>query len=68
MDIRRKDTQELLKEVFEESVTKIIPLIENIGKTDDVIDQMVYELYGLNEEEIKILENSIPKSDKKRKK
>ena len=30
-----------------------------IDKTDREIDQMVYELYGLSEEEIKIVENSI---------
>jgi hypothetical protein len=31
---------------------------EQIDKTDKEIDQMVYELYGLSEEEIKIVEGS----------
>lgn len=30
-----------------------------IAKTDNKIDQMVYELYGLNEDEIKIVEESV---------
>jgi hypothetical protein len=30
----------------------------DIAKTDKEIDQMVYELYGLTEEEIAIVENS----------
>ena len=29
---------------------------EEIEKTDKIIDQKVYELYGLTEEEIKIIE------------
>jgi hypothetical protein len=31
-------------------------LLQEIGETDNEIDQMVYELYGLNEDEIKIIE------------
>ena len=29
-----------------------------INKTDNEIDQMVYELYGLTQEEIEIVENA----------
>lgn len=31
---------------------------EEIAKTDKIINQKVYELYGLGEEEIKIIENN----------
>lgn len=59
VDTNQRKTQELLKETFEESVTKINPLLEEIEKTDNEIDQMVYELYGLTEDEIKIVEKSL---------
>ncbi|NIA09671.1 MAG: restriction endonuclease [Nitrospiraceae bacterium] len=34
---------------------KLRPLIERIEKTDELIDQVVYRLYGLSEEEIKVI-------------
>lgn len=37
---------------------KAISIKSQIDQTDKEIDQMVYELYGLTEEEIKIVENS----------
>jgi hypothetical protein len=33
-------------------------IVGQIGKAGKEIDQMVYELYGMTEEEIRILENS----------
>ncbi len=38
---------------------KLQPLMGRIEATDELIDQIVYRLYGLNEEEIKIVEESI---------
>jgi len=35
-------------------------LHRQIDKTDKQIDQLVYELYGLTEEEIKIVEEALP--------
>ena len=46
------------KDFFEHSKSEINQLQTEIDKTDREIDQMVYELYGLTEEEIKIVENS----------
>jgi len=43
-------------EVFETKKKEALELKAEIDKTDKEIDQMVYELYGLNEEEIKIVE------------
>ena len=43
-------------ELFEDNKKKALALKAEIDKTDKEIDQMVYELYGLTEEEIKIVE------------
>ncbi|HEC86986.1 MAG TPA: restriction endonuclease [Thermoplasmatales archaeon] len=45
-----------MKEEFERSIGKLKPLIERIEKTDWLIDQVVYRLYGLSEEEIRVVE------------
>lgn len=42
-------------ELFEDNKKKALALKAEIDKTDKEIDQMVYELYGLTEEEIKII-------------
>lgn len=46
-------------ELFEENKKEAQKLQREIEKTDKEIDAMVYELYGLTEEEIEIVENSI---------
>lgn len=48
-----------LNNEFEESQAKVQPLIREITLADDEIDRMVYELYGLTEEEIGIVEGSL---------
>jgi type II restriction/modification system DNA methylase subunit YeeA len=45
-------------EVFETKKAEAQTLKVEIDKTDDQIDAMVYELYGLSEEEIKIVETA----------
>ena len=45
-------------EVFETKKAEAQALKAQIDKTDKEIDRMVYELYGLSEEEIAIVENS----------
>ncbi len=44
-------------EVFEKKKAEAQNIKSEIEKTDKQIDQMVYELYGLTEEKIKIVEN-----------
>ena len=44
---------------FNEQKEKALNIKSEIDKTDKEIDQMVYELYGLSNEEIKIVEESI---------
>lgn len=51
-----KEFFELLKDEFSKSVEKLLPLKTHIGTTDRLIDLIVYRLYGLTEEEIKIVE------------
>lgn len=60
-----KVTEELTKldemdwmDVFETKKAEAQNLKQQINTTDKEIDAMVYELYGLSEEEINIVENS----------
>ena len=46
------------EDYFIEESKKALELKATIDATDKAIDKMVYELYGLNEEEIEIVENS----------
>lgn len=63
--IKKADREKLSKsdemdwmEVFETKKSEAQALKSEIDKTDKEIDQMVYELYGLTEEEIKVVEDS----------
>jgi Alw26I/Eco31I/Esp3I family type II restriction m6 adenine DNA methyltransferase len=51
---RRK--QELLEKHFTKSMLVLAPLKEKIKTTDNLIDQIVYKLYGLTDEEIGVVE------------
>ncbi|NIN47062.1 MAG: N-6 DNA methylase [Candidatus Aminicenantes bacterium] len=53
----RKEEFELM-ELFEEQKEKALALKKEIDEIDNEIDQMVYDLYGLTEEEIQIVESS----------
>lgn len=57
VDIRRKKTQELLKDEFDQSLKVINDLLQKINETDSEINKMVYDLYGLSLEEIQIIED-----------
>ncbi len=58
-DPTRREPKEKLQEEFNVSVGKLAPLLKRIEKTDKLIDQIVYKLYGLTEDEITIVEESI---------
>src|SRR6266566_3984380 len=45
-----------IKKTYEESLQRILPLKERLARTDRLTDQVVYRLYGLTEEEIKVVE------------
>jgi hypothetical protein len=56
IDPARREPGEALKAEFEGSMGKLGPLRELIRQTDELMDAIVYELYGLTEEEIAIVE------------
>ncbi|OPY48943.1 MAG: hypothetical protein A4E49_03314 [Methanosaeta sp. PtaU1.Bin112] len=56
VDPARREPAEALKAEFEGSMGKLRPLRERIRQTDELIDAVVYRLYGLTEEEIAIVE------------
>jgi type II restriction/modification system DNA methylase subunit YeeA len=55
LDPGRREYQDRLKEEYDKSIAKLNPLLQKIKDTDDLIDQIVYKLYGLTEEEIGIV-------------
>ncbi|GFP42781.1 hypothetical protein HKBW3C_01905, partial [Candidatus Hakubella thermalkaliphila] len=59
VDPSRRDFQEKLKSDFDKSLAKLTLLKHKIEATDELIDQVVQKLYGLTEEEIKIVEESV---------
>jgi hypothetical protein len=59
VDVNSRKNYQTLKNEFEGSLQVIDPLLQQIKETDAEIDRMVYELYDLNENEIKIIEENI---------
>lgn len=55
--LSKKDEFEWM-ELFEENKKKVLEIKSQIDQTDKEIDRMVYDLYGLTEKEIQIVENS----------
>jgi hypothetical protein len=55
--LSKKDEFELLS-LFEDQKTQATALRQEIEKTDKEIDKMVYELYRLTKEEIRIIEGA----------
>jgi len=54
--LKSRELYENIKSEYEKSLSKLLPLKEKLRKTDWLINQIVYKLYGLTEEEIKIVE------------
>ncbi len=52
----------MLKEEHEKNLSKVNPLFKRITATDHLIDQIVYKLYGLTDDEIAIVEGSVAKT------
>jgi hypothetical protein len=50
------DFSRALQREFNELVRKLQPIRQKIARTDDLIDQVVYRLYGLSAEEIAVVE------------
>jgi hypothetical protein len=58
-DVEGREAQEAIQREYGKSMAKLSPLLERIALTDQLIDQIVYRLYGLTEEEIAIVEGSV---------
>ena len=56
VDLSSRNFQESLKREFTASLAKLKPLLTRIQVTDALIDQVVYQLYGLTDEEIAVVE------------
>jgi len=54
-----RNNREYLEKGFNDSIRIINPLLQQIKETDNEIDKRVYDLYGLTDEEIKIIEESL---------
>ena len=58
-NVRLNDTdEEKIRGRFQKSKEKLLPLETQIAFTDRLIDQVVYRLYGLTPEEIKLVEEA----------
>ena len=58
VDPSRREPGELLRAEFEGSKKKLDPLMDKIRETDELIDAVVYRLYGLTDEEIGIVKGN----------
>ena len=45
-----------IRKMYEECLQRVLPTKERLSKTDTLIDAVVYRLYGLTEEEIRVVE------------
>ncbi len=59
VDPSSRDFQESLKRELGSSLAKLNPLLTRIQGTDALIDQVVYQLYGLTDEEIAVVEGKV---------
>ena len=58
-DPSSRSFQESLEREFTASCAKLNPLLTRIQGTDTLIDQVVYQLYGLTDEEISVVEGNV---------
>ena len=59
IDLSSRDFQESLEREFTASCAKLNPLLTRIQQTDALIDQVVYQLYGLTDKEIAVVEGKV---------
>ena len=54
-----RKSQELLENHYTKNLSILEPLKARIKATDELIDEIVYRLYGLTEEEIKVVKGAV---------
>ena len=57
MNLKSRELFDAVKREHENSLSRLLPIKEKLKKTDWLIDQIVYKLYGLTEEEIQLVED-----------
>lgn len=55
IDPSNRNKQELIEKHFTKSMAILEPLKEKIKDTDELIDEIVYKVYGLSDDEIEIV-------------
>ncbi|GFP41550.1 hypothetical protein HKBW3C_00675 [Candidatus Hakubella thermalkaliphila] len=55
-NLQSREVYQRVKEEYETSLAKLLLLKDRLQKTDWLIDQIIYRLYGLTEEEIGVVE------------
>jgi len=58
MDPTARAFQERLEQEYRDSLAKLLPLKARLAATDRLIDLIVYRLYGLTEEEVRVVEGA----------
>lgn len=58
-NLKSREFYQAIKTEYEKSLSKLLPIKEKLRKIDWLIDQIVYKLYGLTDEEIKLVEESV---------
>lgn len=58
INLSNRDFQMNFEKEYDKSMAKLNPLMKKIESTDNLIDQIVYKLYGLTDDEIRIVEES----------
>ena len=56
VDAYRNEPAQKIREAWETSMETLRPLLKDIAATDRLIDRIVYQLYGLTDEEIAVVE------------
>lgn len=62
IDPSEREIQERLDNEYQNSIDTLIPIKNQLQNTDRLIDRIVYQLYGLTEEEIAVIEGDLQKN------
>ena len=57
INLKSRKPLDTIKSEYEKSLSRLLPFREKLYKTDWFIDQIVYELYRLTQDEIKLVED-----------
>ena len=56
-NLKSREIFDTIKTEYEKSLSRLLPIKEKLKKTDWLIDQIIYKLYGLTEGEIQLVED-----------